>query len=130
MIVIDTHVWIWWVDDSPLLKRSIRDRIDAEDQVCVCSISMLEIATAVSLGRLVLRPSALHWLRVAQSAAQVKVHPLTAEVCLESTNLPGEFHRDPADRLIVALARLLNSELLTADRKILAYDGVQATAAS
>jgi PIN domain nuclease of toxin-antitoxin system len=62
VIVLDTHAWLWWVDDHPRLKRSVRDRIDAADDVRVSAISLLEIATAVSLGRLRLRPSAERWL--------------------------------------------------------------------
>ncbi len=129
MIVLDTHVWVWWVDDHPRLKRSVRDRIDGENDVRVSAISLLEIATAHSLGRLSLKPSVSSWLEVAQSAEQIRLEPLTAALCLESVMLPGEFHRDPADRLIVALARGLNAELATADRRILAYPGVATIAA-
>src|SRR5438046_2507839 len=104
--------------------------IDRESDVRVSAISLLEISTAVSLGRLVLRPSATHWLRIAQTAEQIRVEPLTDKVCLESVSLPGEFHRDPADRLIVALARVLDTQLITADGRILAYNGVRTVAAS
>jgi len=130
VIVIDTHVWIWWVDDNPKLKPGIRDRIDAENDVRVSAISLLEIATAISLNRLVLKPSAEHWLRIAQTAEQIRIEPLTSEICLKSVSLPGAFHRDPADRLIVALARNLQAELVTADSKILSYSGVRTVAAS
>jgi PIN domain nuclease of toxin-antitoxin system len=129
VIVLDTHVWIWWVDDNPRLKRSVRDQIDSEDDARVSAISLLEIATAVSLNRLALRPSARHWLTIAQSAQQIRIEPLTDILCLDSANLPGEFHRDPADRLIVALARNLAAPLLTADGKILRYPEVQTVAA-
>lgn len=129
MIVLDTHVWIWWVEDHPRLKRSVRDRIDSENDVRVSAISLLEIATAISLSRLTLKPTPRHWLEVAQNAEQIRIEPLTYSICLESTNLPGEFHRDPADRLIVALARKLDVELVTADQKILAYSSVTSLAA-
>ena len=129
MIVLDTHVWIWWVDDHPRLKRSVRDRIDTESDVRISAISLLEIATAVSLGRLVLKPSPQKWLEIAQTAEQVRIEPLTDALCLNSVSLPGQFHRDPADRLIVALARQLNAELITADEKILAYSSVTTIAA-
>jgi PIN domain nuclease of toxin-antitoxin system len=82
VIVLDTNVWIWWVDDHPRLRRSVRDRIDAEAEVAVCAISLLEIATAVSLGRLTLQPSAELWLAIAQTAGSVRVEPLSAELCL------------------------------------------------
>jgi PIN domain nuclease of toxin-antitoxin system len=130
VIVLDTHVWIWWVDDNSRLAKPLRDRIDAETDVRVSAISLLEIATAVSLNRLLLKPSATEWLKVAQTPKQLRVEPLTDSVCLASVTLPGQFHRDPADRLIVALARNLNAELATADGKILSYAGVRSIAAS
>lgn len=130
MIVIDTHVWIWWVDDDLKLNRGVRDKLDAETEVRVSAISLLEIATAVSMGRLVLKPSASHWLSVAQMVEQIRVEPLSDRICLESVSLPGTFHRDPADRVIVATARLLNCELVTADVKILNYEGVRSIPAS
>lgn len=129
MIVLDTHVWIWWVDDHARLKRTVRDRIDLENDVRVSAISLLEISTAVSLARLILKPSPRNWLEIAQAAEQIRIEPLSSELCLESVSLPGEFHRDPAGRLIVALARKLNAELVTADRKILAYSSVATIAA-
>jgi PIN domain nuclease of toxin-antitoxin system len=125
VIVLDTHAWIWWVDDYPRLKPAVRDRIDREADVRVSAISLLEIANAVSLRRLLLRPSAQHWLALAQAVEQIHVEPLTDKLCIDSTTLPGEFHRDPADRLIVALARSLNTESVTADGKILGYSHVR-----
>ena len=130
MIVIDTHVWVWWVDDNPRLRRAVRDMIDGESDVRVSAISLLEISTLVSLNRLALRPSARQWLNVAQGAEQIRVVPLTDEVCLESVTLPGEFHRDPADRLIVALGRLLDARVVTADGRMLSYPHVQTISAS
>lgn len=123
MIVLDTHAWIWWVDNSPRLSQSVRDRIDTDADIRVCGISILEVATAASMGRLVLRPSTIQWLAVAQTA--VHIEPLTDVLCCASVVLPGDFHRDPADRLIVALARQLDVELVTADHKILAYKAVK-----
>jgi PIN domain nuclease of toxin-antitoxin system len=130
VIAIDTHVWIWWVDGDPKLKPAVRDALDAESDVRISAISLLEIATAASLNRLVLRPSPANWLADAQCVRQIRIEPLTADLCLESVNLPGEFHKDPADRLIVALARILNTELVTADVKILSYNGVRTISAT
>jgi PIN domain nuclease of toxin-antitoxin system len=129
VIVLDTHVWVWWVDDHPRLKRSVRDRMDAEDDVRICAISLLEVATGASRGRLQLRPSVEHWLHLAQLPAQVRIEPLSDTLCLQSTTLPGDFHRDPADRLIVALARQLDAQLATADVQILSYPHVKSFSA-
>ncbi len=125
MIVIDTHVWIWWTGRHPRLRPAVRDRLEVETDVRVSAISLVEITTAISAGRLVVRPSPRDWMDIAQSVEQLRVEPLTAARCLASIELPGQFHRDPGDRLIVALARELDTELVTADDKILRYDGVR-----
>ena len=70
MIVIDTHAWVWWIDDHPRLRRTVRDQLDDETDVRVSAISMLEIATTASLGRLRLLPSADTWMSVAGSIRQ------------------------------------------------------------
>jgi len=121
VIVLDTHIWIWWVDENPRLRPEVRERLDAEGELWVCAIPLLEIATAVSVNRLILHPSADRWMEIALTAASVRIEPLSASLCLESTRLPGQFHRDPADRLIVALARRHDAALCTADGKLLAY---------
>lgn len=125
MIILDTHAWIWWVDNHSRLRGEVRKLLDRETDVRISAISLLEIATAVSLNRLVLKPNTKEWLRAAQSLQQLQVEPITDEVCIESVSLPGIFHKDPADRLIVALARLRSAPLVTADRKILDYRGVE-----
>ncbi len=107
------------------LKQDIRARIDLENDVRVSATSLLEISQAPSLGRLPLLPTPERWLDIAQAVTQVHVEPLTGPVCLASTTLPGDFHRDPADRLIVALARSLDAELVTSDGKIFRYSHVR-----
>lgn len=61
------------------------------------------------------------WIKEALAAPGIILQPLTAEIAVESTRLPGEFHQDPADRIIVATARDLGVPLVTVDRQILAY---------
>jgi PIN domain nuclease of toxin-antitoxin system len=124
VIVLDTHVWIWWVDNNPRLSREVRDRINSDDELRVSAISLWEIATLFAMNRLALRPSEDRWFEVALSATSLRIEPLTVSICLESARLPGELHRDPADRLIVALARQIAAPLCTADRKLLAYPHV------
>ncbi len=109
----------------PRLRPAVRDRLDAEVDIRVSATSLMEVALAVAGGRLTLLPTAREWLDTAQRVAQVRVDPLTAATCLAAVSLPGEFHRDPSDRLIVALTRELDTELAAADDKILRYDGVR-----
>lgn len=125
MIVIDTHVWIWWVNGEARLRPAVRSRLDAEADVRLSAISLLEVAQAWSVGRLTLLPTPREWFDAAQSSETLRIEPLTAARCLAAVSLPGDFHRDPGDRLIVAVARELDAELATADDKILRYDGVR-----
>lgn len=127
MIVIDTHIWVWWVHDHPDLKPWMRRRLlDHEvDGIAVSVISCWEIARLVSGSRLDLGRPVGQWFAAALAYPGVQLLGLTPEICIESNQLPGGFHKDPADRIIVATARLLSRELLTADADILKYPEVR-----
>ena len=90
----------------------------------VSAISVWEVATKSALGKLVLPLQVEAWFELARSYPGVVVEPVLAEDALASASLPGEFHKDPADRLIVALARRLQSPLVTADGLIRSYPHV------
>ena len=95
------------------------------------AISVWEIATKAALGKLppnILPPgiSAREWFERASQTPGLRVLPITPDVALASAELPEPFHRDPADRLIVAQARRSRATLVTADRKILGYPHVRA----
>ena len=124
MIVLDTHALIWWVNGDAQLSGPARLAIEAAQQdgrVLVSSISFWEIAMLVERGRIALAMDLDQWLLAVQGLGGVEVLPVTAQVAIQSANLPGEFHRDPADRMIVALARGLNAPVITADQKIQRY---------
>lgn len=126
MIVLDTHVWIWWVDGDRRLTQGQRDVIAAEEAnlIGVSAISCWEVAKLVELGRVALSCSLEEWLDQALSYPGVQLIALTPEIAIESTRLPGEFHRDPADQIIVATARVYGCSLVTSDEKILKYPHV------
>ena len=127
MIVLDTHVWIWWVHDDPALATATRTLLDSSEQtgLLVSVISHWEVAKLVEHGRLVLPCPVSDWLRQALAYPGVRLAGLSPGVCVESTQLPGTFHRDPADQIIVATARVLDAPLATVDSKILAYPHVR-----
>lgn len=126
MIVLDTHVWVWWVDGGSALPPDYLALIQAEaaSGLGVCAISCWEVAKLVELGRLVLACPVAQWLTQAL-LPPVQLFPLTPEVAVGSTQLPGTFHRDPADQMIVATARLYDCPLVTLDRLIRAYPHVR-----
>jgi PIN domain nuclease of toxin-antitoxin system len=127
VIVLDTQAWLWWLHDPSRLSsraRSALARAEGEDGMTVSAISVWEVATKSALGKLVLPLQVEAWFELARSYPGVVVEPVLAEDALASASLPGEFHKDPADRLIVALARRLQSPLVTADGLIRSYPHV------
>ena len=90
----------------------------------ISAISLWEIAKLVEVGRLELPCSLTEWFEQALSYPGILILELSPEIAIESTRLPGDFHRDPADQIIVATARKHNCQLITSDRKILNYGHV------
>ena len=127
MIVLDTHIWIWWVHGSDRLTQTQLDVIEANEDgvIGVSAISLWEIAKLVENGRLELPVSLEKWFAQALNYPGVQIIELTPEIATESTRLPGEFHRDPADQIIVATARVMKCKLITSDEKILNYSHVK-----
>jgi PIN domain nuclease of toxin-antitoxin system len=127
MIVLDTHIWIWWVHGSDSLTQTQLDVIEANEDgvIGVSAISLWEIAKLVENGRLELPVSLEKWFAQALNYPGVQIIELTPEIATESTRLPGEFHRDPADQIIVATARVMKCKLVTSDEKILNYSHVK-----
>lgn len=126
MILLDTHIWIWWVSGdkrlTPALRKVIED--NKADGLGVSIISCWEVAKLIEVGRLVLAYPIKRWIKLALAYPGVQLLDLTPEIAIESTQLPGTFHRDPADQMIVATARIHGIPLLTVDTKILAYPHV------
>lgn len=129
MILLDTHIWIWWVTNSARLTLK-QQQLIAEHQPSGLGISIIscwEVAKLVENNKLDFSCSVDEWLDRALTYPGVRLINLSVPIAVESTQLAG-FHRDPADQLIVATARILAIPLLTADRKILAYPGANAAA--
>jgi PIN domain nuclease of toxin-antitoxin system len=106
------------------LSDSAKATIAQETEVAISAISCWEIAKAVERGALQLDGPLEDWMGAALSEPRIRLIPLTPEIAIESTRLPRPFHRDPADQIIVATARVLGASLLTADRKIRRYPHV------
>ena len=127
MIILDTHIWIWWVHNDAQLLPNYRDYIQKHEAVGlgICAISCWEVAKLVQGSRINLHLSTEEWLTRALDYPGIRLLELSPQVAVESTQLPGVFHRDPADQIIVATARLYNCPLVTMDRKIRDYAHVQ-----
>ena len=128
MIVLDTHVWLWFISNPELLSRKARKAVDFElrnEKVFISSISAWEIALLVSSQCLQLTLEVADWIAKSEMLPYFQFIPVDNSIAIKSVNLPGPLHRDPADRIIIATAISLGASLLTKDEKILNYPHVK-----
>lgn len=124
--LLDTHVWIWTQEQPDSIGAGSRSLLETTtDELCVSAVSSLEIARLVAGGLLELRGSLDRWVRSAIDSIEARSIDVDHRVAIEAYELPGRFHKDPADRLLVATARLHDLTLVTADERILAYRSVR-----
>ncbi|MGD0869299.1 MAG: type II toxin-antitoxin system VapC family toxin [Bryobacteraceae bacterium] len=127
MILLGTHIWVWWVSRPDRLQSRHRDLLElGVDRVFGVSIvSCWEVAKLVEYGRLKLDRTVGLWMQSALAEPGVTLVHLDPQIVVESTQLPQPFHRDPADQLLVATARVIQCPVMTEDGKIAAYPHVQ-----
>jgi len=119
--LLDTHILLHWISATvPLLDehRAIIESASSEEPLWVSDITLWEIATLESLGRIELDLPLRDWLERATAPPLVRRAHITPTVAAEVAALPDRFHRDPGDRIIVATARVLGATLLTRDDRI------------
>ncbi len=126
--LLDTHILLWWHGDRGRLSREQQDVIaaaGADSPLEVSDISLWEVAMLYNLGRIRLTIPLREWLDKAVAAPLVRRHGISPPVAAEVASLPDSFHRDPADRILVATARVLGATLLTRDRRIVEAELVE-----
>lgn len=124
MILLDTHALIWWCNNDASLSAKARRAIEAEQHVgalAVSSFSCWEIAVLVQHKRLALSLSVTDWLALVTQLKAIRFIAVDNAIAVASVQLPGNMHKDPADRIIVATARSLGVPIVTADRQLQAY---------
>lgn len=124
-LLIDTHVFVWsMMGQAHRLGKSTREVLEVADPgntKAIAAITLWEIAMLSAKGRLSFNVPVADWIEQATTRTATQIVALSIPIAVESTVLPGEFHGDPSDRMIVATARHLDATLITADRAILAY---------
>ncbi len=126
MILLDTHTWIWWVDDSAQLSRRAKGTIDtaaADSGFYLSSISAWEVAMLVHQGKLQLTMDVDIWVAHTEALPFVTFVPISNRIAIQSVTLP--IHPDPADRIIIATALSLGATIVTKDSKMSAYANIQ-----
>lgn len=124
-VLLDTHVWWWFAMGSErLLETPALARIHLtlkDHRVFVSVMSIWELGMLAAKGRLRFYQGVTAWVDAALAVPGINLHGLSPSIAIESTRLPGEFHSDLMDRILVATSRELNAPIITADARILAY---------
>ncbi len=121
---LDTHAWIWWVTDDPRLSTTAGNLIKSEaarNRVWISAISIWELAKKVEKKQIVLDRPIRDWLHSALAKPGLFVAELTTDILIDSCDLPGPFHGDPADQMIVATVRHHRGRLVTKDADLRSY---------
>lgn len=122
MIVLDTHVLVWWVDgETKKLSRKARQVLEQHgkrNELLISSISFFEITTLERRGRLRFKIAASEWLAQVRRLPEYRIEPLADEVAERAGQFGDAFPGDPADRLIAAAALLRDVPLVTHDEKL------------
>jgi len=119
--VLDTHILLYWFGNAESLsaeQRHVLQTASAGNPLLVSDISLWEIATLYSLKRITLDRPLRVWLERATAAPLVIRVGISPAIAAEVARIPESFHRDPADRILVATARVLGAVLLTSDPRI------------
>jgi PIN domain nuclease of toxin-antitoxin system len=120
VILADTHVVVWLAFDqkqiSTRAKAAIDDARKNADGLAICDITLLELATLASKGRIRVDVGLESFLQ--EVASRFIVLPLSGRACARAMGLPASYPNDPADRIIGATALVEGLSLLTADRAI------------
>lgn len=125
MVILDTHIWLWWLLGDGALKSFERKALDGLAESGEISISWVTIWETEMLerkGRIALEPNIFDWMEIATTPEVSKVIPVNTDVVLGQRKLPKSFHADPADRLITSTSMLTEYPLATYDRRILEAD--------
>ena len=125
VLILDTHIWLWVINgDVEQLSETTLKAIKLASRggiLGVSAISVWEIGMLEAKGRIHFRQVCIDWVRSALSAPGLRLLPLTPEIAIESSRLPGAIHGDPADRILAATSRIMGATLVTKDRQLLDY---------
>lgn len=127
-LLLDTHIWIWSVGDKARLRpRVLRALESSANELWLSPISVWELTILVEKGRVVLNVGVEEWIGETLKAGPFKEAPLTMEVALATRGI-GLSHRDPADTLLAATAKVFGLTLVTSDVRLIGVKGLSVLA--
>lgn len=120
MIVLDTHVWLWWTAAPQKLSRAATRAIERADRIGVSTMSVFEFIELAERRRIKLDSLAGAWVRDALARERVEPVPVTPDIAVEAARL--RFVGDPVDRIVYASARVQEAQLVTRDQRMREFD--------
>ena len=126
IVLLDTHVWIWAFEGCERLGVSTREILEnQENERWISPVSTSEIARLIEGGDFVINCPFDSWFEQSIVDLGLKTQEVSHQIAMKAYQLPGSFHRDPADRQIVATAICHGLTLMTADERIMQYPAVK-----
>jgi PIN domain nuclease of toxin-antitoxin system len=129
-LLLDTHVWLWAQESPERMGARVRAQLqDLDSERWLSAVSVLEIARLLYFGKLRFAKPLKEWIRDSMQAMVASPIEITHEIAAEAYSLPGDLHGDPADRILVATARIHGMTLVSADERLLRYRHVNSISA-
>jgi PIN domain nuclease of toxin-antitoxin system len=125
VIVLDTHAWIWYASEDPLLSKRAKARIQRTGELGIHPVSCWEVAMLSHGGRLTLAMDVAQWVGHALERPKIELLPFTPAAAMRAAGLGGSFPGDPADRFIVGTALELKVPVMTRDQRITDWGQVE-----
>ncbi len=120
MIILDTHIWLWWINNNSQLKSSQLEQIEKASRVGVSAISLFEVSWLERHDRIKFYSPRNEWFDKALIGSNIELMPLTPEVASLAVDLV-EHHSDPQDRIIIATSVIHDALLVSSDGKFKLY---------
>lgn len=123
--LLDTCAWLDLRLAPERMSRKAMEAIDSQTFLSLASISLMEVTRKAASGLLVVDAPVAQWLIGATDPEAIHLLDISVPIAIDAFALPGDFHKDPADRIIVATARVHQLTIITSDKKILDYPHVR-----
>ena len=123
-VVLDSHIWFWWVEQDSRLPKRLRQRIEEGDEtLAISSVSIYEIVLQIQRGRIAISLPLGEWLHAATVEAEITVFDANPAIASQAALLPLH-HGDPLDRIIIASALHHDALLASVDSKFPGYEAL------
>ena len=127
MILLDTHVLIWYLDNPNLCSKKALNAINIaqkENNIFISSMSIWEITMLVKKGRLEFKMDVNLWIKKCEQLPFLNFIPVDNDIAYHSVTLPSPLHNDPVDRILIATSRIHKKTIITKDERILNYNHI------